>query len=177
MDFVWTETARSIFFKTTQRSRFLACNGILNPPTPDVPLYAIQYVTDARYPIYTTEPDSLIVLATPLATFCLATTVLKDLVGGWSPHKRPPTGPDPRARIETMPYLWMDPRERVEWENGLCERLKPHHISNVEDLYAKIVATCSPEHLASTYTSGNLQACLPTAKDPEPGIKLGTLPS
>jgi hypothetical protein len=177
MKYSWTDSSRANFLNTSHRSRYLTCDGLINPPLGHTPLYAIQYVPSPNYPVYITPAESLIVLATP-STFYLATSSqLKEVVGLWPKTKRPPTGPDAHMRLNTTPYLFKEMSSEQTKKNGvaeLCNEMRQFEVPDIEALYDAIVAWCKPEKIMATFIARGLRETIPRPSTPEPGVTLGT---
>ena len=168
----WTDKSRESFFEATYRSRYLICNGLINPPSPHTPLYAIQYVAGPKCPVYATQPESIVVLVNSSTYYLAKTSELETHVGLWPANKRPPQGADPEQRINTTPYIWND--DPADHAIALA-RFK---IPGIEKLYEEIVKRCNPgnapENLVSTFTAQEFRQIIPRPSGTNIGVALGT---
>ncbi|USP75478.1 hypothetical protein yc1106_02752 [Curvularia clavata] len=161
MRYTWTESAQTDYFQSPHRSRFMACDFLLNPPPEATPLYCIQVASDCRYPLYSTEQASFIILrAAPL--YFGKTADLGAIIGR-PPRKR--TGVDSAQRLG---------QPRGIWDGGSKdERLGRFEQPTLEHLYDAVIAACHPATTPSSMTCGQLLWLLPRPSQPELGIDLG----
>lgn len=155
----WTDKSRASFFQTSHRSRYLVCNGLIDPPSEKTPLYAIQFVTERKYLVYITSSESLIVLANTSTFFLTKTSEMKECIGLWPTNKRSPNGPDLKLRINITSYIW---------ENDISEQadaMTRFKVSSIKNLYEEIVRRCKPENgpenLVSTFTAQGFDQIIP----------------
>ena len=166
MQYRWTDASRTTFFDTSHRSRYLLCDGLINPPPSDTLLYAIQYANQKTYPIYSMPTDSLIVLASPSAFYLARSSTFEKIIGLWSGRNKPKDA-DPQFRLNPTPYIWDDPASTQ------AERLSPFRVSDMPTLYDRIVDQCT-SGLTSTFTMDGFWQMIPRPLTPKSGITLGT---
>ncbi len=157
------------FFDTSHRSRYLLCDGLVNPPPSDTLLYAIQYAPGKTYPVYSMPTGSLVVLASASAFYLARSSTLEKVIGLWS-KKRKATGADPELRLNTTPYIWDDPTSKK------TASLSQFRVPDMSALYDQIVDQCSPHSgpgLAPTFTVDGFWQTIPRPLSPESGIALG----
>jgi hypothetical protein len=174
MNYQWSKATRVNFYRSTHRSRYLACDGLINPPTDDVPLYAIQYASNAQYPLYTTRDETLIILATPTKYYLVTSLVMQQVVG----HRgkgRKLAGTDSMFRLDTAPYLWQAQAlaNADEPQNDAYTEMQDYKCKDIRDLYNQITDKCTSEIMGSTLTAKELRAMIPRPYSPEAGVPLG----
>ena len=173
MQYRWTDAARTNFFDTSHRSRYLLCDGLLNPPPSDTLLYAIQYATEKTYPIYSMPTESLVVLASASAFYLASSSTFERAIGLWSKRAKP-KGADPKFRLNTTPYIWDNAALKE------AERLNPFRVPDMPALYDQIIDQYASHGgsktlaVAPTFTADRLWQTIPRPFSPESGIPLGT---
>lgn len=136
-------------------------------------MYAIQYATGSRYPLYATSSNSLAILATSSTFYLASTAELEQHIGRWPKDKRPPTCSNPKSRIDTAPYLWTATKKANEIETqDVMKRL--FEVNDIETLYDMIIQRCEPGSMTASFTARELQNLLPRPTAPESGVALGT---
>jgi hypothetical protein len=172
MHYEWSDIDRNRFLESTHRSRYLRCDGLINLPFSEAPLYAIQFASAANYPLYATTPSTLVILETEHKFYLTTSLELETIVGRWS-KKRQPAFQDPHLRLNTMPYLWSATSNANEAD--LKESLELREAGTLEELYHLVVKRCRPDDVTSTYSSGEFQwNVIPRATSSYSGIPLGT---
>ncbi|KAG9693658.1 hypothetical protein KCU95_g3198, partial [Aureobasidium melanogenum] len=170
INYTWTQESRQAFLSDTHRGRYLKSDIMINPPEPLVPLYAMQYVSSNNQSLYKTPTESLILLATDTSFYLVTTTEMERIGGGWPIGKRPPRGPEPEKRLNTVGYVWDRNKDTVR-----AAAMLPYQSLHLEDLYQRIVNRCNPLDLPSTFTAGDLPGLIPRPPAPEAGLPLGTM--
>jgi len=167
MNFVWTDPAHESFSQSPHLNRYLRSDFLLNPPTPQAPLYCVQVASDKNYPLYMI-PESYVIIHCHTSVYFLSCEELELVVGRWS-KKRTPGGPDPEQRLNTMQDLWDESMSDVH-----RTRLSPYKLSSMEELYNAIRNACYLSTMPTT-TAGDLRAVIQKPLSPKEGIKLGTM--
>ncbi|CAO1601258.1 hypothetical protein XANCAGTX0491_004924 [Xanthoria calcicola] len=169
-DYRWTDAAVTAFFETSHRSRYLACNGLINLGARDDAVYPIQYICDARMPLYATSPATLVVFANSKSFYIGDSPTIEQLVGLWSQKTRP-KDPDLPLRLDRTPYLWK------ETSQGQTHTLSRLAVPGIEQLYHRIVQYCNStpgrNDGISPVTVQKLRATFPRPPSSELGIPLG----
>ena len=168
VDFDWSDLARENFSQSSHRSRYLNCDGQLNRPDDETPIYAIQCLSHKKAASYATDPPSLVLLANRSTFYLASTEDMQRAVGRWPKSKRQPKGPDPELRFNTTPYIW----ETLEQKE--VNPLRAFQVGDIQALYWNIVRTCKEKTLPHTFLSKDLLAILPRPVCPEAGMPLGT---
>lgn len=173
MNYVWDGASRNSFLQASHRSRYLKCDGLINLPPPQTPLYAIQYATYANYPVYLTPSESLAVIAAP-RRFYLATVAELDHVFEAANHQtKPRSKKAAEPKIKTLPFLWTD--ELAEGGSEMADELIGlSEATDVKALYKEIVRRCRPGVLPATFAAAELYEIIPRPSSPERGKPLGT---
>jgi hypothetical protein len=176
MNYIWSDTSRANFFKSSHRSQYLACDGLINPPANNTPLYAIQYAAHATYAVYATSAESLIVFATPSTFYVGTSSELEEVIGLWPKKKRALVSLDPHVRLNTTPSLWQQSALEKADQNGkqIYDAMQDFKVEDVKALYDEIIQQCRPGGIRSTFTADELRQTIPRPVAPEAGIPLGT---
>ncbi|KAK1071483.1 hypothetical protein LTR74_003361 [Friedmanniomyces endolithicus] len=175
MDFTWGDGEYAEFIREPQRSRFLRCNALINPPPDPTPLYAVQVIAHWQSMAFVTPTPSLVLYATPSLYYLATTSELRhpDTIGAWSrAHK--PRGPEPEARLNTALCLW-DDATRSESSDAQQRRaaMRDMEHTSLEALYDEIVRKCTPPFPPS-FEASELRQLIPRPSAPEPGTPLGS---
>lgn len=181
MKYTWSKESQASFHHDSHRGRYLKCDFLVNPPPAPTPLYAIQYLVYKNQPIYTTPTKSLVLFSTDHCFYVVADSTAEALIGRWPKGKKAPAGPDPESRLDTAPYVWdesiVDTNKNKETKTQWQRCLKTMHenkIQSIEALYERIVMTCDPRHMSSTFTADEFRHFLPAPLAPNDGAALGT---
>lgn len=167
MNYVWDAASRSTFLASSHRSRYLNSDGLISIPPNTTPLYAIQFASASNYPLYATETDSLVILATESAPFLLSCTEAVEAMGRW-PSKKATSFPDAGSRLAGARELWKDEKGAV------AKILEEFKMVDMESLYEAVVARCRPGELSATFDAEEFRSSiLPRPSAPEAGIPLG----
>lgn len=179
MRYVWSDTTRANFLQTSHRSRYLLCDGLINPPADHTPLYAIQYATSAKFAVFVTSGESIIVFAATSKFYLGTRSALGDAIGLWPKNKRRASGMDTHARLATVPYLW-DEEEESQCLPGsgggnadINNPLQEFQVPDLDTLYHTITQLCGVGGISSTFTAAALRLTIPRPSAPEAGIPLG----
>ncbi|KAH0175063.1 hypothetical protein KCU67_g446, partial [Aureobasidium melanogenum] len=105
MDFVWDEISQAGFYESSHRSRYLKSDGQLNLPHDMTPMYGLQYTAHARYPLYLTSSESLVIMSSSDTLYLASTEELVGVIGRWDKPSAP-TCLRPDMRLNTAPYVW-----------------------------------------------------------------------
>ncbi|KAG9568552.1 hypothetical protein KCU71_g2701, partial [Aureobasidium melanogenum] len=168
MKYAWSDQSREAFLSETHRGRYLNSDIMINPPQPEAPLYAMQYVFTNNQFIYTTPVESLVLLATDNSFYLARTTDLERIGGMWPTGKRPPRGPEPHKRLNTVGYVWDRTKDPVK-----ADAMEPYKVRDLEELYERIVNCCDPLNLPSTFAASEVAQLVPRPRAPEPGLPFG----
>ncbi|KAH3938815.1 hypothetical protein HBH98_172470 [Parastagonospora nodorum] len=161
MRYTWSNVARATYFATSHRSRYTACDFLLNPPPKSTPLYCFQLASDSRYPLFTTEHASFIILrADPL--YLGRTADIGAIIG---PPARRRKGADSGQRLGQPAGIWDS--------KPLAMRMEQFKHLTLESLYNAVVGACHPTTTPSSMTSRQLHQLLPRPTQPELGVDLG----
>lgn len=176
MNYIWSKRSRENFLRSSHRSRYLICDGLINPPVNATPLYAIQYASHSAYAVYATTAESLIIFATSSSFYLGTSSELEELVGLWPKKKRVLVSPDPHARLNTMPFLWQQSAldKASQHEKQIYRTLQGFQFRDLEALYTEIIQQCTPGGIRSTFSTDGLRQTVPRPPKPEAGIALGT---
>lgn len=154
----------------------MACDGLLNLPKDETPVYALQYAARSSYPIYATGRESLIVLAGSSKYFLARSSEWKMLLG-INPRA---TGPDRGSKIHTkLLSIWDEGSEQSSYVSKgkiSLARSQCYELGSLEAVYEKIVMTCAPAALPSTWKAYEVCQMIPRPLTPEPGTALGPMP-
>ncbi|KAL8645235.1 MAG: hypothetical protein Q9226_007387 [Calogaya cf. arnoldii] len=186
IDYTWTASSRDKFVNRSQRSRYLACDALINLPAKATPLYLIQYACNQRYPLYITPKETIIAIATPERVYVGLSSQIEKAVGRWSDRSYKP--PNANVRLNTTPFLWTESsvvsKEHAAARNKKTGKrndaevfaaLAPFGIEGIAALHEAVVRTCRPETLAATCTVRELSSVIPRPLNPEAGVALGTI--
>jgi hypothetical protein len=176
MNYKWSEPARANFFNSSHRSRYLACDALINPPSDNIPLYAIQYAKHAQYALYATLDETLIVLATPTTFYLVTSSEMEQIIGHRRKGGRKLMGPDPGSRLDTAPYLWQQSalNNANQAQHKTYNKMQDYRHKNIKELHNGIIQKCRSEVMGSTLTAKELRQIIPRPSLPEAGIPLGT---
>lgn len=164
MHYTWDARSISAFQCTSHRSRYLACDGLINLPSGDIPLYSLQHIPRAAYTIYAPETSILAVIAGPSCFFLTDTTHLERLVG----LSKTKAGGNLR-KLNTLRSIWKTSQSNA---SQLVSHLTPYAADSVESLYEAIIASCKPGGIATTMSARELQSAIPRSTA-MPGVQLG----
>ena len=141
-------------------------DALINTPTDNAPLYALQYIEHSKYPTFQTSSDSLIVIATSSSIFMVKASEWKRIVGLRSAKGK-------GEMFNTTPFLWSRSANNVE-EQEIISKMKPFEVKNMEVLYEAITMRCRFRDLAANFAADGLRQTLPGPASPGLGIALGT---
>jgi len=161
MRYTWSSQGQEAFFQSPHRSRYVACDFLLNPPPDPTPLYCIQVASHARYPLYTTAHTSFVLLRSNPLYFC----TVQDLERVIGRPKRLPKGTDSADRLAQVNGIWETP--------STDPQLQADAHTDLQSLYNAIVTACAPSTASFSMTSGALLDLLPRASRPVTGTTLG----
>lgn len=165
MEHVWSAQSISAFYKASQRSRYLASDGLINAPNGDASLYNILHVPRSDYSVYKTEPSSLVVLSAPSCFYLTKSSDLERHVG-----LRRGTDAGGLPKLNTLRAIWSSTKDD---DDSLANALASSAIPDVKTLYDAIVMACRCSTLTATMTAQQLRAMIPRASRSE-GIDLGS---
>ena len=154
VNYVWDTEARTAFYNSTQRSRYLESDGLVSLPFAGAPLYAIQFASASNYPLYATNSETIVILATEEAFHLTTSKSLEKVAGKWN-KARLPAFQDPGLRLNTIPYLWQKDVDAADMERRRI--LDSFRVGDIEELYHGIVNLCRPARVAASFTVAEFQ--------------------
>lgn len=159
MDLVWDKDIDT-FANDSHRARYLMSSAIMSPPPDCTPMYAIQYVSHQNGLIFSSDPPSLILIATK-KTYYLCSTLDYERIFG---QKRNNAG-----KLTLAPYLWNELLLQQGKDQAIRRQnmaaMAPFAISTLEEACLALARRCSPrsEDLQPTFSAAALKTVVPRA--------------
>ncbi|THX30721.1 hypothetical protein D6D10_08559 [Aureobasidium pullulans] len=146
MHYEWDKRDRSRFLQSTHRSRYLRSDGLVNLPPPETPLYAIQFVSAANYPLYSTSSSTLVLLETEQTVYLATTKELEEISDVYASS-----------------------------EKNLKEKFNVLEVGSLKAVYRLVIEKCRPRNVPATYNAGEFQRdVIPRSTTQLGSIPLGT---
>ncbi|KAG8532801.1 uncharacterized protein KY384_002679 [Bacidia gigantensis] len=170
MDIEWTSEAQSRFHGRSVRSKYLDSDALINTPNDSTPMYALQCVEHATFPIYVPSTPNIVVILTPEDYYLATSSDLEKSFGAWPRQKRKPRGPDPEKRLASISKLWTGTEEQqaaIKAERAMVE------VTITEDIYKTVVEWCATGVIHPTFDAYHMLKSVPRPTQPSAGIALG----
>lgn len=154
MDFVWDPPALEAFNTSSQRARYLKCDGRLNLPSDHTPLFAIQHIDHDRARVYNPIPSTFVIKQTEVKLYSCTLAELQSVAGRWAKRDGNECQ-DPLLRLKSPSGLWQSkkkPSSRSRARNRMLQDRMPIYQQDMKSLYDVVTQRSGSGDVQPTYS-------------------------